>query len=94
MDIQGIAGGSSQIYDKQTFGAAVVGKTIDYMHGRGTSDAAPFDKETFDASLVSTTIDNMNTNTNRYQHRNSYSFQTDVLMPAYTGRGTLLDSLA
>ena len=94
MDIQGIAGNSSQIYDKLTFGAAVVGKTIEYMHGGEASNAAPFDKETFDASLVSITLDYMNTNTNRYQPQNSYTFQTDVLMPAYTGRGTLLDSLA
>ena len=92
MDIQGMSGGYAPVYDKTTFGAAVVGKTLDYMHGGGAPKAAPFDRETFGAAVVSTTIDYMNRNTNDHQHQNSYTFQTDVLMPAYTGRGTLLDS--
>ena len=67
MDIEGISGGNARGYANQTFGAAVVSKTLDTM----------------------------NTNTHRYQNRNqnSYSFQQDVLMPVYTGRGTLLDDL-
>lgn len=95
MDIEGTLGISSQGYAKQTFGAAVVGKTLDYMNGAGASNAQPFDKETFGAAVVTKTLDTMNANTHRHQNRteDSYSFQKDVLMPAYTGRGTLLDDM-
>ncbi len=95
MDIEGISGGNSRGYANQTFGAAVVAKTLDYMNGGGTSNAQPFDKKTFGAAVVSKTLDTMNANTHRYQNsnQNSYSFQQDVLMPVYTGRGTLLDDL-
>jgi len=89
MDIQGI-GSTTPIYDKQTFGAAVVGKTLSYMHGTSSPPAA-FDKETFGAAVVSTTLDYMHTNTNRYQNQNTYSFQKDVL-GAYAGKGTILDT--
>lgn len=92
MDIQGMSGGYAPVYDKTTFGAAVVGKTLDYMHGTGANTTAPFDRETFGAAVVSTTIDYMNGNTGQHRDQNSYTFQTDVLMPVYTGRGTLLDS--
>jgi hypothetical protein len=95
MDITGISGSVSRSFDKQSFGAAVVGKTLDYMNGGSASNAQPFDKETFGAAVVSKTLDTMNANTHRYQNRNqsSYSFQQDVLMPVYTGRGTILDSM-
>lgn len=95
MDIEGTLGGISRGYAKQTFGAAVVGKTLDYMNGAGASNAQPFDRETFGAAVVTKTLDTMNANTNRHQNRtqNSYSFQKDVLMPTYTGRGTILDDL-
>ncbi|MBP9944704.1 MAG: hypothetical protein KBF11_09155, partial [Desulfomicrobium sp.] len=57
--------------------------------------AQPFDKETFGAAVVTKTLDTMNANAHRHQNRtqDSYSFQKDVLMPTYTGRGTLLDDL-
>jgi len=93
MDINGISGNVSRGFAKQSFGAAVVGKTLDYMNGGSTSNAQPFDKQTFGAAVVTKTLDTMNANNHRNQNRNqsSYSFQQDVLMPAYTGRGTLLD---
>ncbi len=95
MDIDGISGGSSRDIARQTFGAAVVGKTLDYMNGGSSSNAQPFDKETFGAAVVTKTLDTMNANTHRYQNQNqnSYAFQQDVLMPTYTGRGTILDDL-
>jgi len=95
MDVTGISGSTPRVFDKQSFGAAVVGKTLDYMNGSSASNAQPFDKETFGAAVVSKTLDTMNANSHRYQNQNqsSYSFQQDVLMPVYTGRGTILDSL-
>ena len=95
MDIEGISGGSSRGIANQTFRAAVVEKTLDYMNGDRASNAQPFDKKTFGAAVVSKTLDTMNTNTHRFQNsnQNSYSFQQDVLMPVYTGRGTLLDDM-
>jgi hypothetical protein len=66
MNSAGISGlGSAQAFDRQTFGAAVVGKTLDTM----------------------------NQNQNRHQTNSTYQFQKDVLMPAYTGQGTILDSI-
>ena len=95
MDIDGISGGNSRGYAQQAFGAAVVGKTLDDMNCCSASNAQPFDKETFGAAVVTKTLDTMNANTHRHQNRNqdSYSFQKDVLMPTYTGRGTILDDL-
>ncbi len=59
---------SSGGWDSQTFGAAVVGKTLDYMNGVASSpvqavqavQAAPWDKQTFGAAVVSKTLDYMN----------------------------------
>jgi hypothetical protein len=59
---------SSGAWDSQTFGAAVVGKTLDYMNGVASSSvqagqavqAAPWDKQTFGAAVVSKTLDYMN----------------------------------
>ncbi|MDO9632494.1 MAG: hypothetical protein Q7I92_11400 [Humidesulfovibrio sp.] len=68
--------------DKQTFGAAVVSKTLDYMNGQGSSamDTAPMDKQTFGAAVVSKTLDYMNSGQG---HDNgmaqSYDFQKSVL---------------
>lgn len=93
MDIQGIAGNASQLYDTKTFGAAVVGKTIEYLNGTSSPADKAFDKETFDAALVTMTIDTMNKNEERHKDHTTYTFQKDVLMPAYTGQGTILDSL-
>lgn len=58
-------GVSSQVFDKQTFGAAVVSKTLDYM----------------------------NKNKDQFSTNSSYDFQQSVLMPVYTGKGTLMDDM-
>jgi hypothetical protein len=92
MDIQAM-GSFSPIYDRETFGAAVVAKTMDSMHGQSAPEAKPFDRETFGAAVVATTIDYMNTDAGCCRHDNSYGFQMDVLMLAYTGQGTLLDRM-
>lgn len=92
MDIQPM-GSAPPIYDRETFGHAVVAKTMDYMHGAAAPKAQPFDKETFGAAVVATTIDYMNTDAGNSRHDNSYDFQTDVLMPAYTGQGTFLERM-
>ena len=48
MDIDGISGGNSRGYAKQAFGAAVVGKTLDYMnknqHRHQTNNSYEFQK--------------------------------------------------
>lgn len=93
MDIQGIAGNASQLYDRKVFGAAIVGKTIEYLHGTSSPADKAFDKETFDAALVTQTIDTLNKNEERSKDHTTYTFQKDVLMPAYTGQGTILDNM-
>lgn len=68
--------------DQQTFGAAVVSKTLDYMNGQGSSgmDLAPVDKQTFGAAVVSKTLDYMNSgHSNDYGMAQSYDFQKSVL---------------
>ncbi len=92
MDIQAM-GNTSPIYDRQTFGAAVVAKTMDYMHGSASPASQAFDKETFGAAVVATTIDYMNTGAGCCRPDNSYEFQKDVLMPEYTGQGTLMNRM-
>jgi hypothetical protein len=68
--------------DRQTFEAAVVTQTLDYLNGQGSSaqDAAPMDKQTFGAAVVSKTLDYMNAGQG---HDNgmaqSYDFQKSVL---------------
>jgi|GEM_PF-416570 len=68
--------------DKQTFGAAVVTKTMDYLNGQGSSgtDAAPMDKQTFGAAVVSKTLDYMNSGQGHDSGMaQSYDFQKSVL---------------
>lgn len=88
-----VSGALSRAFDQQTFGNMVVAKTTEYMSGSTSSASRAYDKETFDAALVTSTIDTMNSNQFRHQDRSTYTFQKDVLMPAYTGQGTILDSL-
>jgi hypothetical protein len=68
--------------DKQTFGAAVVTKTLDYMNGQSSSgmDAAPVDKQTFGAAVVTKTLDYMNSGEGHDSGMaQSYDFQKSVL---------------
>ncbi len=84
------------ITDRQTFGAAVVTKTLDTMNNTGSGPAA-FDKQTFGAAVVSKTLDYMNAGeTGRHRAQSgmeqTYQFGKDVLSAAYTGKGTVIDS--
>lgn len=98
---------SSGGWDSQTFGAAVVGKTLDYMNGVASSpvqavqagQAVPWDKQTFGAAVVSKTLDYMNSpglGSTGWSGSMSadYDFQKSVLGPAYSGAGALVDVYA
>ncbi|NCD26303.1 MAG: hypothetical protein EOL86_12035 [Deltaproteobacteria bacterium] len=61
--------------------------------GLGTSSQI-WDRRTFGAAVVSTTLDYMNRNENQNRMNNSYDFQKSVLGAAYTGKGTLADTIA
>ncbi|MBN2139415.1 MAG: hypothetical protein JW718_00280 [Desulfovibrionaceae bacterium] len=84
MDVSAISssGGLASAMSRQTFGAAVVSKTLDYMNDAGGSSLAPVDKQTFGASVVSKTLDYMNTSPAKGSSQ-SYDFQTSVLGGAY-----------
>jgi len=87
-------GQESAPMDKQTFGAAVVTKTLDYMNGQGSSglDAAPMDKQTFGAAVVGKTLDYMNAGQG---HDNgmaqSYDFRTKVLEGGLAAKGLMVN---
>lgn len=84
MSISEIAGSYSQPFDQQTFGAAVVSKTLDYMHGQASTEAVGMDKGTFGAAVVGKTLDYMNAGSNQ-EANNLYSFQKDVVQGYLTG---------
>jgi hypothetical protein len=68
--------------DKQSFGAAVVERTLDYLNGQGSSglDQAPMDKQTFGAAVVEKTLDYMNAGQGQDNGMTqSYDFQKSVL---------------
>ena len=75
--------GGSTPFDQETFGAAVVSKTLDYMNDSGSgSSLAPVDKVSAEASLVSKTLDYMNpgsSSADKTGMAQSYDFQTSVL---------------
>lgn len=99
--------GSPGVWDSQTFGAAVVSKTLDTMNGVASSplQAAPWDKQTFGAAVVGKTLDYMNapglggtggTGSKGWSGSMSadYDFQKSVLGAAYSGAGALVDMYA
>jgi hypothetical protein len=81
MAIGGFGGGSP--FDQQTFGAAVVSETLDFMNNSGSgSGFAPVDKQSAEGALVSKTLDFMNSGSSSGDSSGmaqSYNFQTDVL---------------
>jgi len=93
MAIGGLGGSSP--YDQQTFGAAVVSKTLDYMNDTGSgSSFAPVDKESAEASLVSKTLDYMNSGSSSADKTGmaqSYDFQTSVL--GAHAKGVVIDAI-
>ncbi|NJB69396.1 hypothetical protein GGQ74_003098 [Desulfobaculum xiamenense] len=88
---------ASPFVSKNTFGAAVVTKTIDTMNQSGTASAnalAPTDKTTFGAQVVSKTLDYMNQGALGGKSDHSYDFQKSVLGAAYSGKGSLFSKIA
>lgn len=88
-------GGSVAPFDRETFGAAVVSTTLDYMNDSGSSTSfAPVDKTSAEASLVSKTLDYMNSGPSSGDTAGmsqSYDFQTSVL-GAYA-KGSIINNM-
>jgi len=98
MDASGI-GSLASAMDKQTFGAAVVTKTLDTMNNTATSFYTPTDKQTFGAAVVSKTLDYMNSDSHKSSSSTSemgqtYNFSKDVLGAYASGIGTLTNQSA
>nr|WP_321514497.1 hypothetical protein [uncultured Pseudodesulfovibrio sp.] len=93
MAIGGLGGSSP--FDQQTFGAAVVSETLDYMNNTGSgSSFAPVDKVSAEASLVSKTLDYMNpgsSSADKTGMAQSYDFQTSVL--SAHAKGVVIDAI-
>lgn len=77
----------SPIMDRQTFGAAVVTKTLDYMNNSPGNSFAPVDRQTFGAAVVSKTLDYMNSGGGGGQGdmAQTYDFSSKVLGAVYNG---------
>jgi len=87
--------GGSSPFDQQTFGAAVVSKTLDYMNNSGSgSGFTPVDKASAEASLVSKTLNYMNSGSSSGDQTGmaqSYDFQTSVL--GAFAKGSVIDTI-
>lgn len=96
MDSSTIIATHTPTLDRQTFGAAVVSKTLDYMNNTSSGTTpAPTDKESFGAAVVSKTLDYMNSSDHHHSAKNamehSYDFNKDVLGGHYSAVGALVD---
>lgn len=93
MAIGGLGGFGA--FDQQTFGAAVVSETLDYMNNSGSgSSFAPVDKASAEGALVSKTLDYMNsgsTSGDKTGMAQSYDFQTSVL--GAFAKGSVIDTM-
>ncbi|BCS86866.1 hypothetical protein [Pseudodesulfovibrio sediminis] len=93
MALSGLGGSSP--FDQETFGAAVVSKTLDYMNNSGSgSSPAPVDQASAEASLVSKTLDYMNpgsSSDDKTGMAQSYDFQTSVL--GAHAKGAVIDTI-
>ncbi|MBG0775469.1 MAG: hypothetical protein H0S85_03440 [Desulfovibrionaceae bacterium] len=92
--------GISSPLDKESFGAAVVGTTLDFMNGSTTSTLPVTDKQTFGAAVATKTLDYLNSGSigsggsggsskSSFAGAADYGFQTDVLGAVYSGKGAL-----
>jgi len=87
-------GSLASAMDKQTLGAEVVSKTLDYMNNSGSSSFAPTDKQTFGAAVVGKTLDYMNSGSGSHgasDMSQTYNFSKDVLGAYTSGVGSLAD---
>ncbi|WP_243545758.1 hypothetical protein [Pseudodesulfovibrio tunisiensis] len=91
MSIGGVGG--PMPFDRQTFGAAVVSETLDYMNQSGSgSGMAPVDKSSAEGMLVSKTLDYMNPGSSDPSGMTqSYNFQKDVL--GGYAKGVVVDAM-
>ena len=95
--------------NRETFGAQVVSKTLEFLNNSGGSGGgfdssgrfAPVDKQTFGASVVSQTLNNMNSGNGFGGSKgfggsvgSDFGFQTSVLGAAFAGKGTIADMTA
>jgi hypothetical protein len=80
----------SASFSRESFGAQVVGKTLDSLNGASSGESAPVDKQTFGAQVVSKTLDYMNSGS-QGTNNSDYDFQKDVLSAYTAGKGTLLN---
>ena len=107
--IDSMGGSGFAAMSRQTFGAQVVSKTLDFMNNSGGSGGgfsasggfAPVDKQTFGAGVVSKTLDNMNSGSGfggsggfGGSVGSDFDFQTSVLGAAFAGKGTIADMTA
>jgi len=90
-------GAMSAALNRQTFGAEVVSKTLDYMNNdSGSQSFAPVDKQSFGAAVVSKTLDYMNSGGmgaagGMGGMSQTYGFAKDVLGAYMGGRGVIAD---
>lgn len=79
--------------DQQTFGAAVVTKTLDYMNN-ARSTPAPVDGRSFGAAVVSKTLDYMNSpQPSGPNNAADYDFQKSVLSGAMAMKGGIVNDM-
>ncbi len=81
--------------DKQTIGAEIVSKTLDYMNSSNATSYTPTDRQTFGAAVVGKTLDTLNSG-GQGSHAASdmsqtYNFSKDVLGAYTSGIGSLAD---
>lgn len=85
--------GTQPVFDRQTFGAAVVSETLDTMNGT-SSGMLPVDKASAEGALVSKTLDYMNSGSMSGDPSGmgqTYDFSKNVL-GAYAGTGSILNT--
>lgn len=101
MNVSG-AGALAGAMNKQTFGAAVVSKTMDYMNNSSNSfqgamaESAPMDTQTFGAAVVNKTMEYMN-NDNSWGKSSdnmsqTYDLTKDVVGGYMSGKGALVNT--
>ena len=93
------AGALAGAMNNQTFGAAVVSKTMDYMNNAsGSSALTPSDGKTFGAAVVSKTMDYMNSGNSSQSSKGgmsemnqTYDFAKDILSAYTQSQGAIVN---
>lgn len=92
MEASGIGVMAQEAMRNQTFGAGVVGRTLDALNNAGPT-ATPVDGQTFGAAVVNKTLDYMHSGNRPGMNDMSqtYDFVKGVLGAHAAGRGALAD---